>query len=1225
MEKIMKWEEIFPFLQKIDAGYQLSETEKLELSQIIGIYGPLPNHVTVLPKAIKWLYNLERLSINSASIVEIDVLSNLTNLQVLNLNGTAVVDISALSNLTNLRELDLGFTPVVKISDLANLINLQKLDLSDSSVEEIDGLATLIDLRELNLSCTSVANLDALTNLINLRELDLSLTRITNIDSLSNLINLQKLDLRFTSITDIGALSGLIGLRTLDLGRTKITDISNLAELINLQELDISSTLVKEIEVLSNFTYLSELYLRETPLKDIKALGCLTNLIMLDLAETEINNIDVLKDLINLHTLRLNDTAIVNIDALSNLRQLQTLDLSTTSIVDLDAISNLWELRELDLSFTWITTVEELSDLRMLESLNLSYTSFMKTEELANLVNLRNLDLECTKIKNIDGLCNMINLQSLCLTKTPVTSLEGIAKLVNLQQLYLDYIDFTDLEELSYLINLEFLSMQNTPITSISSLSTLTRLIGLNIQNTNVSDIEALRGMVELKELDLSETQITTLPCWIGGMKNLRNLYVSRLHMHSIPKELLELNLPFRITKKQGGSNGIWLINTIFATQPISLFEQPRELIQAYYDAEQVPINEAKVIFLGDGGAGKTHTIKRIHSNGEDKKYETETTPGIDITNYKAYYNGCNFDIHFWDFGGQEIMHAMHRCFLTDRTCYVVVVSNRWDLNSRARYWLKNIDSFAKGAPVILAINRWDNIEERGIDMNRLIKDYPNLVKQPIYYSAKNSSESEFKLLIEAIMREAGKLDSAAMSFPAQWAAIRQKLLTTAEDRYYIDKDEYHSICEQYGLESFQIRTWLLEWFNDLGVCFSYHQNESEKTELASYKVLNPRWLTNAIYIIINAGRRYANKGQLGLNLIQDLLKHSELGVLSGVTYSESERDYVLDVMRKFNLSYSVSDVLEFIPALCDSETPEGLYPADYKKQVAYQMKYSYLPDSVVHQLMIRSYRNLNPEKVWRKGLRLDIEWLGLTAVVDMGNDDSSLRIDVFSNGVIEPWKMLHNIRKDIAEINDNLGLKAEDYIIIHEDEGDIFVTVNQLLAAKEQGMNTLQLYNEHTGKWKVYSTDNILGLAFGEEVIVATIKKVQEDNTTFSEAFSTINIGTINYYEQSTKTMELKLLEVLIQQNYETNRNLLNCLVNALVQTGNKDAETLAEDMKQDHKEKKNYLKRLEECIKPVSTIITGGKNIYNCGESAINAIQNAYPKIVEMFPQIADIIQKM
>ncbi len=38
---------------------------------------------------------------------------------------------------------------------------------------------------------------------------------------------------------------------------------------------------------------------------------------------------------------------------------------------------------------------------------------------------------------------------------------------------------------------------------------------------------------------------------------------------------------------------------------------------------------------------------------------------------------------------------------------------------------------------------------------------------------------------------------------------------------------------------------------------------------------------------------------------------------LPHVTYTAQERDYVLEIMRKFRLSYSISPEVELIPALC--------------------------------------------------------------------------------------------------------------------------------------------------------------------------------------------------------------------------------------------------------------------------------------------------------------------
>lgn len=819
-----KLKDIMLFLKEIDNGYPLTEREREELSQIQVLDGWLEDPFETIPRSITLL----------------------TNLKILNLAFSCIQDISAIAGMPKLEYLDLRKSQVVDITGLTALPSLKKLVLND--------------------------------------------TKITKIDNLSALPCLEDLDLSATQITDIGELASLKTLRKLDLEDTLVTDLRPLSGLTQLESLDLNALQAIDLKPLSEVTSLTHLSLQRTSFRDLSVLPELPNLKILELNDSMVTALDGMPDYMNLQRLDLSNTQIKTLFGMPALINLKYLALAATKINSLDGLPELPQLQELDLEGAWIADITGLSNSPRLQNLDLSNTKIVNLKGFPVLPNLKILDLSETKLTSLAGLPALERLEMLALRHTPLNEIDAVTSLSSLQELQLGGSSISKLDALSGLTQLKELFLWKTNITSLNAISDLTNITSLSVWGTNLTEIDALENWKYLEWLDISHTQIVALPFWLGKAPCLKRLDLSGLKLHSIPKDLLELNLPFFTNMDpiyESREKGHILIEDIsIATQPVSLFEQPQELIRAYYDAPQIPINEAKVIFLGDGGAGKTHTIQRILNGGRKDRYETETTPGIDITNYAVDRDGRKFNIHFWDFGGQEIMHAMHRCFLTDRTCYVVVVSNRWDLNSRARYWLKNIDSFAQGAPVLLAVNRWDNIQETGIDMSRLTKDYPSLVKQPVYYSAKDSADAEFKQLMDAIVREAGKLDSSAMSFPSQWAAIRQQLLDMAEERYYIDKEEYHQICNQQGLDSSQIRTWLLEWFNDLGVCFSYHQDEAERTELTSYKVLNPRWLTNAIYIIINAGKRYADKGRMNLNLIQDLLKHSEFGVLPGVTYS---------------------------------------------------------------------------------------------------------------------------------------------------------------------------------------------------------------------------------------------------------------------------------------------------------------------------------------------------
>lgn len=98
--------------------------------------------------------------------------------------------------------------------------------------------------------------------------------------------------------------------------------------------------------------------------------------------------------------------------------------------------------------------------------------------------------------------------------------------------------------------------------------------------------------------------------------------------------------------------------------QPISLFSHDKEFIDAYYEEEKIHLNETKVVFLGDGEAGKSHIIERIMADNQLlKQFKEESTPGIAISQKLCVIDKENVRLQIWDFGGQEIMHSMHRFF----------------------------------------------------------------------------------------------------------------------------------------------------------------------------------------------------------------------------------------------------------------------------------------------------------------------------------------------------------------------------------------------------------------------------------------------------------------------------------------------------------------------------------------------------------------------------------
>jgi len=75
-------------------------------------------------------------------------------------------------------------------------------------------------------------------------------------------------------------------------------------------------------------------------------------------------------------------------------------------------------------------------------------------------------------------------------------------------------------------------------------------------------------------------------------------------------------------------------------------------------------IYEAKLLIIGEGGAGKTSLCRKLQHTDAEMPKEHETTRGIEVQPWEfPLANGQRFRLNIWDFGGQEIYHATHQFF----------------------------------------------------------------------------------------------------------------------------------------------------------------------------------------------------------------------------------------------------------------------------------------------------------------------------------------------------------------------------------------------------------------------------------------------------------------------------------------------------------------------------------------------------------------------------------
>jgi len=183
-------------------------------------------------------------------------------------------------------------------------------------------------------------------------------------------------------------------------------------------------------------------------------------------------------------------------------------------------------------------------------------------------------------------------------------------------------------------------------------------------------------------------------------------------------------------------------------------------------------LNEAKLILVGRGAVGKTSIVQRLVDDRFDPN--EKKTEGIQITEWPLRLHDYeDIQLHIWDFGGQEIMHATHQFFLTQRSLYLLVLNGReGGEDADADYWLKLITSFGGDSPVIVVLNK---IKEHPFDLNRLALQQ----KYPLIRGFIKTDCADGTGIIElrkAIERETDHLEDLRAAFPASWFTIKDQL-----------------------------------------------------------------------------------------------------------------------------------------------------------------------------------------------------------------------------------------------------------------------------------------------------------------------------------------------------------------------------------------------------------------------------------------------------------------
>ena len=680
----------------------------------------------------------------------------------------------------------------------------------------------------------------------------------------------------------------------------------------------------------------------------------------------------------------------------------------------------------LDLSGLELTRLpEEISQLTQLQRLDLSNNRLVTLPDtISQLTQLKQLYLDDNQLAALpDSISQLVQLLSLGLANNQFTTLpESVSQLAQLLLLGLASNQFTTLpESISQLAQLQVLYLYKNHLTILpDTFDQLTQLQELYLSLNQFTTLpDTIIQLTQLQKLDLAYNQLTVLPDTLRKLGSLEQLYLHGNDALGLPTEVL---------------GPIWSKVVLDKATPA----KATDILDYYFRTRggKHPLNEAKLILVGRGGVGKTSLVNQLVYNKFER--EEKKTEGIKITEWPLRLNGKeDVRLNMWDFGGQEIMHATHQFFLTQRSLYLLVLNGRGGgEDADAEYWLKLIESFGGDSPVIVVLNK---INEHAFDVNRraLQQKYPNIRE---FVKTDCADGLGIKELNKAIERETDRLEHLRDAFPASWFEIKYRL--GGMKKNYVSFDEFRRFCKKHGEKEPEAQEALAGYLHNLGVVLNY----KDDPRLQDTHVLSPHWVTDGIYKILNSPKLEQQKGEIRLN---DLSK-----VLDARKYPPQMRRFIFDLMRKFDLCFSFpdDDTHYLIPELLDKQEPPETADFASGECLNFQYHYPILPEGLLPRFIVRTHTLSEGLPRWRTGAILQFE--GNRALVKADVQDKKVFISV-SDPLAGRRRLLAAIRIEFERIHRDIRNLQPQEMIPLPKHPHVVVSYQKLRVMEDRGVST--------------------------------------------------------------------------------------------------------------------------------------------------------------------------
>ena len=675
----------------------------------------------------------------------------------------------------------------------------------------------------------------------------------------------------------------------------------------------------------------------------------------------------------------------------------------------------------LAISFRESIDLSPIGILEDLESLNLANNKIYNLESLPQLSKLTNLNIGSCNITDISPLLKYKSLKSLSIYGNHIKNIHILKDIKTLEAIRCFDINYSDL---TFTVDLPQLSILD---------------FGLN----NVRDISCLSKSLNLRNLDLEHNKITNVES-LMNLTDLNILFLNNNNIKLISKEIAQ-NFNW-LDNHEEKENKIFLDDNPLEFPPHSVLELGKEVTKNYYTAAEKygdkALSEGRIIFIGDGSSGKSSIIEKITKNSFT--LGREQTNGIKIDNFylKHPEDERALTFHIWDFGGQEIQHAVHKFFFTEGCLYVLVLDNRKE--EEPEYWLQQIESLGGGASVIVVFNKQDENAAETADRKFLKEKYSNIVG---FYNTSCKTGIGIEEFKNKLQEEVVKLRTVTERFPNNWLAVKKAIEEhTSGASHYLTYESYKEICKQNNLVTEDAQKLLLRYFNTIGTVTWF----GEDVHLQNMHLLNPAWIKQGVYKILTAKKTANLFGQIEVKDFKELLQPINK---EDYKYEEKNYGYLLTMMKKFGLCYTSDDKNLLIPSAFGKmpKVEYSEYRGEQVKTYILQFK-DYMPLALIHRFTAQKMPDALDSNYWYTGIVIKDSVTETLAMVHADKEAKRIYVRIKGDSKLGLWQ---HVRRDIAVITNSYARIPYDELMLLDEKTYSIVNYQDLVSHVKAGKQT--------------------------------------------------------------------------------------------------------------------------------------------------------------------------